>query len=91
MSNRWCWRCRKAHGAQCPMRDKEREAQRDPATLKRLMRGKPRRCAQCGRRKQLRADHVVPLSQGGTTQAHNMQWLCAICHAIKTRNERKAL
>ena len=88
---RWCWKCRAPHDAQCPRVAVERAAQRDPVQRKALMRGKPRRCARCGKRKGLVVDHVVALRHGGTTQPHNLQWLCSGCHKIKTAADNAAI
>ena len=32
-------------------------------------------------------DHMVPLHLGGVDETHNMQALCPLCHAVKTRSE----
>lgn len=34
-------------------------------------------------------DHIIPVSQGGTTTADNLMLLCAGCHKLKTAQERK--
>lgn len=54
----------------------------------------PYRCAQCGAepvtgRGGLELDHVVPVAEGGTDGFDNLQWLCASCHAEKSRREAK--
>lgn len=41
------------------------------------------RCADCGEGGKLTKDHVVPLSQGGTNFAYNMQPLCLSCNSRK--------
>jgi shikimate kinase len=35
------------------------------------------------------ADHIVPLSEGGSEGDDNMQWLCEDCHSIKTQEEAR--
>jgi 5-methylcytosine-specific restriction protein A len=49
-------------------------------------------CAQCGAepvigRDSLELDHVVPVAEGGTDALDNLQWLCPLCHAKKSRRE----
>ena len=34
-------------------------------------------------------DHVVPIEDGGTDEADNLQALCHACHAAKTASENK--
>lgn len=41
------------------------------------------RCCDCGSRDNLRADHIVPESQGGPTELTNLQTLCATCNSRK--------
>lgn len=41
------------------------------------------RCLRCGEANLLEADHVVPLSQGGTNYIDNIQPLCRACNASK--------
>ena len=46
-------------------------------------------CEGCaGLRKAQEVDHIIPLSRGGTDDAHNLQALCVECHAKKTRREQ---
>jgi hypothetical protein len=42
-----------------------------------------RRCFACGSRDGLQVDHIIPLSQGGEDDRHNMQFLCAPCNRRK--------
>jgi 5-methylcytosine-specific restriction protein A len=49
-------------------------------------------CAQCGAEPMvghagLELDHIVPVAEGGTDGLNNLQWLCASCHAEKSRRE----
>src|SRR5712664_2524842 len=41
-------------------------------------------CKGCGKALSTHADHIVPLSQGGTWQLSNGQGLCESCHNTKT-------
>lgn len=41
------------------------------------------RCLRCGDHRNLRADHVVPESQGGQATLENLQTLCAPCNSWK--------
>jgi 5-methylcytosine-specific restriction endonuclease McrA len=34
-------------------------------------------------------DHKTPLALGGTNAFENLQWLCSVCHEIKTEQEQK--
>ena len=40
-------------------------------------------CLCCGKRKKLTADHVVPVSKGGTSNIDNIQPLCGPCNSSK--------
>lgn len=35
-------------------------------------------------------DHIIPLSQGGSSERSNLQGLCVPCHAAKTKAEHTA-
>jgi 5-methylcytosine-specific restriction endonuclease McrA len=50
------------------------------ALIVRKQRGK---CAECGKERKLEADHIVPLSQGGSGFAFNIQGLCKPCNCRK--------
>ena len=39
------------------------------------------RCLDCGKRKKLEADHIIPVSKGGTSNIDNIQPLCRTCNA----------
>jgi len=41
------------------------------------------RCVKCGSVGRLTVDHVLPLSQGGTNDIHNLQPLCRSCNSLK--------
>lgn len=41
------------------------------------------RCLRCGTHKSLRADHIVPESQGGLATLENLQTLCQPCNSWK--------
>jgi 5-methylcytosine-specific restriction endonuclease McrA len=64
-----------------------REYQRNRAIVLRQAGG---RCEQCGRRRRLAVDHIVPISAGGTHHLSNLQALCTgpgSCHARKSASE----
>jgi 5-methylcytosine-specific restriction protein A len=45
-------------------------------------------CQKCGHRTpRLQADHIVPVSYGGTHSLSNLQALCEPCHRAKTAAE----
>jgi 5-methylcytosine-specific restriction enzyme A len=61
------------------------EYRANAATCKRNAHG---RCARCGQLSHpLQADHITPVSQGGTHQITNLQALCTPCHRAKTARE----
>jgi hypothetical protein len=41
------------------------------------------RCRNCGARKDLHFDHVIPASWGGSSTAENVQVLCRCCNLSK--------
>ena len=45
-------------------------------------------CEQCDKRGKTtvgnQADHIIPISKGGTDDMENLQWLCDDCHRVKT-------
>lgn len=46
-------------------------------------------CASCGGWfERVESDHVTPLFEGGAHDTSNLQWLCAVCHGVKTRAEQ---
>ncbi len=40
-------------------------------------------CANCGDRKDLVLDHVLPIAKGGLSRLDNLQLLCATCNRVK--------
>jgi 5-methylcytosine-specific restriction endonuclease McrA len=41
------------------------------------------RCVICGANSDLTADHIIPVSRGGTKDLDNLQTLCAACNYVK--------
>jgi hypothetical protein len=41
-------------------------------------------CAKCGKNQNLEFDHIIPVSQGGSSTARNVQLLCEICNRVKS-------
>jgi 5-methylcytosine-specific restriction endonuclease McrA len=67
------------------------EYRRNAAICKRRANGHCERCGKAARN--LAADHITPVSQGGTHDLSNLQALCAgpgSCHARKTAREGNA-
>lgn len=50
---------------------------------KALKRQYDNRCACCGKKDKLTADHVVPVSRGGSSDISNIQPLCKSCNSSK--------
>lgn len=48
-------------------------------------------CANCGATENLEADHIIPVKDGGTHSAENMQCLCSSCHKEKSRTEKATI
>lgn len=44
------------------------------------------RCACCGKKKKLTADHVIPVALGGSSDISNIQGLCGLCNSRKGTN-----
>jgi 5-methylcytosine-specific restriction enzyme A len=64
-----------------------------PALRRRVLAEEPlcRPCAAAGRTSASReVDHIVPRSQGGTTERVNLQGICSACHRAKTTAEALA-
>lgn len=52
-----------------------------------------RRCVKCGLPLSAEAyicDHILPLSEGGTSELEDLQTLCGPCSKAKTRQDRRA-
>jgi 5-methylcytosine-specific restriction endonuclease McrA len=43
-------------------------------------------CLCCGKHKRLTADHVIPVSKGGSSDISNIQPLCGLCNSKKGSN-----
>jgi 5-methylcytosine-specific restriction endonuclease McrA len=43
-----------------------------------------KRCLRCNKRRKLTADHVIPVTKGGTSHISNIQPLCKSCNSIKS-------
>jgi 5-methylcytosine-specific restriction endonuclease McrA len=41
------------------------------------------KCSRCNKRKRLEADHVIPVTKGGSSDISNIQPLCRSCNASK--------
>jgi len=41
------------------------------------------KCAHCGKKRKLTVDHVIPISQGGTNFAYNIEGVCGPCNSAK--------
>lgn len=48
-----------------------------------LVKEQSNRCLACGKNKKLTADHVIPLSKGGSSNIDNIQGLCKSCNSSK--------
>ena len=63
-----------------------RDGQRRTAMRDRVLREEPI-CRTCGVRASEQADHVVPLSRGGSSDRSNMAGICGPCHRAKSLEE----
>ena len=57
--------------------------------VKKWLYEQPGRCANCGDRIGLQADHKVPLEENGTEHLENRQLLCRRCNVIKRPSHKK--
>ena len=49
--------------------------------------GSQEQCVRCGSKDKLERDHIKPLSRGGRDITENLQYLCHICHKVKTTKD----
>ena len=42
------------------------------------------KCVQCGSNERLEYDHIIPVSEGGSTTVRNIQLLCETCNRQKS-------
>ena len=62
------------------------ESERKKRIKQRLYEQQNGKCAYCGARKRIgrmTLDHIIPLAQGGTDSAHNLQCTCKMCNRFK--------
>jgi len=48
----------------------------------------PEICKRCGRTEKLERDHIIPLHLGGKDETANLQYLCQVCHKVKTIEDK---
>ena len=54
-----------------------------PSDWKRILKVYKKRCLSCGARDNIVADHIIPISKGGTNEYNNIQPLCQPCNSRK--------
>jgi 5-methylcytosine-specific restriction endonuclease McrA len=62
---------------------REKQGQDSPTMISKICANSRGRCLCCGTRLTLTADHVIPLSEGGTHAVDNIQPLCRECNSRK--------
>jgi 5-methylcytosine-specific restriction endonuclease McrA len=45
-----------------------------------ILRAANAKCVRCGSKSDLEINHIIPLSQGGTNEASNLEIRCKKCH-----------
>ena len=85
-----CRRWQKANPDKVAEKSRRRRARKNRASgshtageWKALVKHQDGRCLACGKKKKLTADHVVPLSVGGSDDISNIQGLCKPCNSSK--------
>ena len=48
-------------------------------------------CVLCASQQELQIDHIIPVSNGGTNEAKNVQLVCKKCHFQKSHSEKHYL
>jgi 5-methylcytosine-specific restriction endonuclease McrA len=56
-----------------------------PSTVRReVWRRDEGKCRKCGSRKNLEYDHIIPVAEGGSNTARNIELLCEACNRAKS-------
>jgi 5-methylcytosine-specific restriction endonuclease McrA len=69
--------------------DLGRETQTRSLSVRQILAVAGASCVVCGSKRDLAIDHIVPLSQGGTSVVSNLQVLCEIHHLEKHADDPK--
>lgn len=64
-------------------RRRRRQASLSKAQRRALYERDGYRCVRCGSTDDLTADHIIPVSKGGTKDLDNLQTLCGACNFVK--------
>lgn len=65
----------------------EKRQRRIPSRVQReVWRRDQGRCVECGSRKNIEYDHIIPFSDGGSNTARNIELLCEECNRKKSNN-----